>query len=463
MKKFSDIEKNYYQLSLNLIKPSPENDRLYKPIQYKDVTDLIESIKEHGQLEPIVLSLDNFIISGHRRYKALQYTGLTKAKVKYENIYHSDPEFMTKLVAYNSHRVKNVGEILREEVVKDNNSNPRNYLEEHRLEQSQTDIQTIEVDDSETERMELTPDRQEFIDHVLKVIKYLKEYGGTISLRQIHYKLCNYKFRKNTKYKKTFYENSRTCYQDLSKLVISMRIAKLISWGDIDDETRPSYGETGRDDVGETIKSNLERFLSYHSRNCLQSQPNYIEVVGEKLTVESIIKKSHYKYGVPYTITRGFCSLTTIHAIAENYRNSGKEKLILLFLTDFDPEGEKIIEKMIKSLRDDFSIDMEKVEAVKVAITPDIISGYNLLPNLEAKTTSSNYKWFLDKYKTTKVFELEALDPYELEKLLNNAIESVIDDDLFNEELEIQDEERDKLKAIREKVMKSIGNHFSEN
>jgi hypothetical protein len=46
---------------------------------------------------------------------------------------------------------------------------------------------------------------------------------------------------------------------------------------------------------------------------------------------------------------------------------SGKDKLLLLVVSDFDPEGDDIPESFAKLMRDDFGID--NVEAIKVALT----------------------------------------------------------------------------------------------
>ena len=60
-----------FLVSVKKIKPSAENDKLYKPVNLKDpqTIALADSIREFGLKEPIVLTLDGFILSGHRRYE----------------------------------------------------------------------------------------------------------------------------------------------------------------------------------------------------------------------------------------------------------------------------------------------------------------------------------------------------------------------------------------------------------
>ena len=57
---------------LDSIFPSPENEKLYRPIDPDDpaTIDMAEGISKHGIREPIVITLDGWILSGHRRHVA---------------------------------------------------------------------------------------------------------------------------------------------------------------------------------------------------------------------------------------------------------------------------------------------------------------------------------------------------------------------------------------------------------
>ena len=54
------------------ISPSPENNQLYRPVDPDDpqILALADSIVEHGLQEPLLITEDHWIISGHRRYAA---------------------------------------------------------------------------------------------------------------------------------------------------------------------------------------------------------------------------------------------------------------------------------------------------------------------------------------------------------------------------------------------------------
>src|SRR4029077_2901502 len=98
----------------------------------------------------------------------------------------------------------------------------------------------------------------------------------------------------------------------------------------------------------------------------------------------------------------------------QRFKASGKDKLIILALSDFDPEGEDIAHSFARSMRDDFGI--ENVVPVKVALTAKQVQEMGLPPEMKAKTTSSRYEKFTERHGDD-VFELEAVPPRQLHQI----------------------------------------------
>src|SRR5262245_49865390 len=92
------------------IHPSPENDRLYKPVDPKDpeIVAMAASIKQHGLREPIVITLDNYILSGHRRFVAAKLAGLRTVPCRVDPIRRTDDQFVILLREYNRQRDKSL-------------------------------------------------------------------------------------------------------------------------------------------------------------------------------------------------------------------------------------------------------------------------------------------------------------------------------------------------------------------
>src|SRR5262249_2013810 len=113
------------RLPLDEIQPAPENDLVYRPIRLDDpdIQELARSIKKHGLREPIVVTRDGFILSGHRRYAACRVAGLRSVECGIEDIHRDSPDFETMLVEYNRQRVKGFDEVVREQIITYNPEN----------------------------------------------------------------------------------------------------------------------------------------------------------------------------------------------------------------------------------------------------------------------------------------------------------------------------------------------------
>lgn len=83
---------------------------------YGDLTlepDFIDSIEQHGILEPILVNSDGTIISGHRRYEAALEVGLEEVPVR-EISYDSELEEREAVIHHNKQRTKTFSQKMRE-------------------------------------------------------------------------------------------------------------------------------------------------------------------------------------------------------------------------------------------------------------------------------------------------------------------------------------------------------------
>ena len=125
----------------------------------------------------------------------------------------------------------------------------------------------------------------------------------------------------------------------------------------------------------------------------------------------------------------------------------------MLIVSDFDPAGETIAESFARSMRDDFDLD---VHPIKVALTFQQTQEMDLPPALPAKEKTSTYKAFAEKYGDD-TWEVEALDPDTLQDLLRDAIDSVLDTDAFNAELDAEKQDAVYLQGMRQKIHAALG------
>ncbi|MDB2692256.1 DUF4338 domain-containing protein [Luminiphilus sp.] len=94
-------------MKLSELTQHPENNNIYDAT---DLNDLKNSLSVNGQLEPIAITRDNKIISGHRRHAAMVALGWSECDVRFV-----EPENeIIALIEYNNHRQKTKGDLVRE-------------------------------------------------------------------------------------------------------------------------------------------------------------------------------------------------------------------------------------------------------------------------------------------------------------------------------------------------------------
>jgi len=441
---------------LDEIRPSPENLELYRPIDPEDpeVRALAESIREHGVQEPLAVTREGWILSGHRRHVAAKLAGLKTVPCRVHPVSREDNHdtFVKLLREFNRQRIKTRDEALREEVVAASPEEAYQSLIEHREAESAISVDTMAIRERKS-RSKISGAKLPFLQAVKGVIEGRRSFWP-LSDRQIHYALLNDPPLIHASKPGSRYTNTKQSYKALVDLLTRARLEGLIPMQAIADETRPVTTWRVHRDPQSYVRGELDGFLKGYWRDLMQSQPNHVEIVAEKNTVAPIVKPVAARYCIPLTIGRGFCSLPPRHAIAQRYRRSGKEKLVLLIASDFDPDGQEIAHSLARSLRDDFSVS--DVEAIKVALTAEQVREFGLPPIMKAKSGSATYKRFTQEHGDD-VFELEALEPEALQTVLAETIDAVIDTDAFNHELDQEKQDAAFLDKTRRRVHRELG------
>ncbi len=453
-------EKAIILVDIDSIRPCPENDLIYSKIDpdSPEIERLAADIRRRGILDPLRVSADNVIISGHRRYNGARKAGLSQVPVVYDEIRYEDDidAFVELLVACNiDQRDKTFSEKLREEATRHNPCQAHLTLLEERNKPREI-AEPFIIEGTKT-RSVISPAKQPMVDMLFRV---LEDNITPMTVRQIHYQFMNDPPLRHASKPRSWYRNKLCDYKNLVDLVARARIEGLISMQDIIDETRPFKNWSAFRNSGDFINRHMQNFLSGYWRNLQQSQPHHIEILAEKNTIYSTINQVAKEYCLPTTSLRGYGSIYPRYEMTQRYFRSGKEKLIILIVSDFDPDGEEIARSFARSLRDEFEIT--DIHPIKVALTHDHIERFNLVPNMEAKKTSSQYKKFYDRYGTDDVFEVEALRPAQLQELLKEAIDSVMDVELFNQEREQEMTDAADIEAYRDTILKYIRDYRNE-
>jgi hypothetical protein len=290
------------------------------------------------------------------------------------------------------------------------------------------------------------------LDAVKLVINSRRKYWP-LSDRQIHYWLQNNPPLRHASKPDSKYANDLRSYKDLCDLLTRARLDGSIPANSIADETRPVVTWGVHRDSQSFLRSQLDEFLQGFYRDLLQSQPNHIEVLIEKNTVAPICRPICERYCLPMTSGRGYCSLPPRMEMVKRYRTSGKVGLVLLIVSDFDPDGESIAESFARSIRDDFGV--RKVRPIKVALTAKQARDHQLPVELQVKTGSATAEKFQKKYGNN-TWELEALQPEALQGILDEVVRSVLDIHAFNREVEMESADAQNIEGVREVFRKTL-------
>jgi hypothetical protein len=438
------------------IRPAPENDAIYAAIALDDpeVQELSKSIKVHGIQEPILVSRDGYIISGHRRRVAAYLAGLSKVPVRVHPVSRAnEPETFTKLlVEMNSQRIKSPSDLMHETLVKLDPADTYKQLRRERAARDRERGGSLEAVDPQHvgRRCELSRAKMPFLAAILKVLEEQREYWP-ISVRQVHYRLLGPGAPLTHASKpQSRYQNNLKSYASLVDVCARGRVAGLIPWEAIEDTTRPTELNAAFSSPAEFFRQEFRNFLQGYWRGLLQSQPHHVEIVNEKLTVQSILQQVARRYTMPLTTMRGMNTLDPKRRIYLRHLASRKAKLLILGVSDLDPAGDTISEDLAKSFRRDFGI--ENIEVYKAALTLDQVEQYALEPSMAAKESSPTYRAYVDRRQTRDAYELDALVPSDLAEILDAAILDVIDVDLYNQELAAEQTDSAQILAVRQQA-----------
>jgi hypothetical protein len=426
-----------------------------------DILDLIKSIRTNGLLEPIHISADNVIISGHRRRFCAFQAGLRAVPVIRSNLSYADDReaFLKLLVEANTQRKKTAGMLLREAAMK---IDPAQAYKDLRREQGEKDderrFESV-VSDQEvgsknvSARKKISPASKPFLEAALRVIEAHKEFWP-LSVRQVHYRLLGPDAPlKHASKPASTYANDKSSYRALCDLLARGRIEGLVPWAAIDDETRPEELNNHFWNTGQFFEHEIRNFLRGYRRNRQQSQPHHIEIIAEKLTVKTILEGVAADYSIPLTISRGMSGPTLKKKISDRYRRGKKKNLILLVVSDLDPAGDAIAQDIRDAFERDFDIPEDRIEAYKVALNIDQVNEIDLVPSMDAKESSPTYAEFVGRYGIDDAYELEALEPADLQQILKDAIEEVMDMTSYHAELEQEKKDAVAVAAAKQMVI----------
>lgn len=445
-----------HEVCTSAIRPAPLNDELYDPVDRAEPSfqALLENIREHGILEPLVASVDGYILSGHRRHAAAVELDLDRIPIRIRqdvSYQHDRDNFLRLLASYNRQRVKTSSEQLREELALMPDASCSQLRRYRRARAEIGREQNVQL--RHRKRRSAIRDKLELRQAILDVVEKERR-NWPLSDRAVHYRLLNVLELVRNDRTRVRYDNTPAAYDDTTNMLTRLRLDGSIPFEAIADETRPVLRWDTHRSVGDFVRRECQEFLTDYWRDLLQSQPNWLELLVEKNTVASQLREVAAKYTIPMTSGRGYSSLPPRKEMVERFRASGRERLVVIVVSDLDPEGEDIPSSFGASLRDDFHVSEGQLHVVKAALTAEQVRDFHLHEGQLSKDTSSRYRRNVERHGP-RAWELEALSAEQLREIVEAAIRELLDLPAFEAELDRQkceqhelDEQRRQLRQV---------------
>ena len=305
------------------------------------------------------------------------------------------------------------------------------------------------------------------------VREIIESYTIRLTVRQIFYRLISPPYQ--------LFAGTQNNYKQFDRILTRAREKGDIDWRRIEDRARTTLGgDYGFESPEEFINYKIKDFKNswmFYDRRMWDEQDCYVEIWLEKDALATLFSEVARKYRVLVFPSRGYSSFTKImEALTDSdrfprYIRMGKP-IVILHFSDHDPSGLNMTvdinnrlfkrDYLVRGLAEVFSSEeLEKIKElfkgkewlVKVercALTYEQVRRYNLPPN-PTKKADPRSKWYVQQYGD-QCWELDAVEPSELQRIIENSILKWINREKWNETVKKIEGEKQKLKEKFEKA-----------
>lgn len=239
--------------------------------------------------------------------------------------------------------------------------------------------------------------------------------GAPCNLRQLYYRLVT----------KNIIENSQASYKNLSKLLTDARMAGLMDWNYIEDRDRTAYAHYPSGTVEEIIGT----IDNQYSADRWRDQEYYLEVWIEKNALIRVLENAADPWYCTYMSCKGNLSTTEAYLASLRFKRQKQlgKRCVLLHCADHDPTGLDMTRDNSDRL---FTLGAD-VEVKRIALNFDQVEHYDPPPN-PVKETDSRSPDYIEQFGHDS-WELDAIPPRDLTKLISDKIKEHIDLDIWQQ------------------------------
>jgi hypothetical protein len=258
--------------------------------------------------------------------------------------------------------------------------------------------------------------------------------GLRLTLRQLYYQLVA----------ANIIPNKTESYDKLGDVIGQARLGGLIDWLAVEDRTRNLKNSSHWSDPSNIIDA-CER--SYQLDRW-RDQEYRVEVWVEKEALAGVVDQIVSPLDVPYMACRGYMSLSEMWEASQRLLRhcQNGQKILILHLGDHDPSGID----MSRDIEDRLNMfGCGELEFKRIALNMPQVRQFRPPPN-PAKTTDARFKKYQEEFGEES-WELDALKPTTLRKLITEEVMKVRDEKKWKKMLESEENDKVLLKNVSER------------
>jgi len=262
-------------------------------------------------------------------------------------------------------------------------------------------------------------------------------------------------------------ENSERSYKNIGSLVSDARLAGLVDWEMITDRGREMIKNSHWNTPADILRGCAEQFRI----DTWEKQPCHVEVMVEKQALEGVLLPVCSELDVNFTANKGYSSSSAMYEAGRRMaRAMGNDKKVhVIYLGDHDPSGIDMSRDILARLNlfagvidddamkeieqrgDDLATTLEAdydsaITVNRIALNMPQIRQFRP-PENPAKVTDSRAKGYISKFGRSS-WELDAIEPRRLARLVRDAIEEQRDPDIAEAAQALQDSMRGELSKL---------------
>lgn len=293
--------------------------------------------------------------------------------------------------------------------------------------------------------------REELLTKATEIAEDYQRKGYSLTLRQLYYQCVA----------TGIIPNADASYKRLGDVLGDARLAGDFDMDLIEDRGRDAGGSKQLDcdiDVNEALvkaASYVEAIPRWTiSIDRWFGQPKYVSVWVEKDALSGVFQKPCESLGVGFFACKGYPSHSALwqwlKKLQDAYQRSfdlvvddeGNEyqpeeikEAVILYFGDHDPDGWQIprsAEENLNIFARVHGLEVPPIRLVRLALNRDQIKKYNP-PPFPAKPSSSRFKGYVKEHGLKQAWELDALKPDVLDKMVRTSVKGCWDEAIHQE------------------------------